>query len=224
MQIIAGQNVSPNSMPGPTGFGFGSGHNPNAAAVMMNSSGVAPTTSKTRPTLTHVDLRYWLMADCGLTPRLSGRPETPDWSRGCRLSSRTRGDTTELHGPLQAVVRGTCVAAHRRHLSCSAQRLRAHARSSGVERSAEPIFSIAPDQVPLTVKLRGRTEAPDWSRGCTLSSRTRGDTTESHGPLQRWLDGGAKLQQPERPRRPASRPRLKQHRIRTTRRRKPRLL
>src|SRR6266571_1670717 len=67
MQIIAGQNVSPNSMPGPTGFGFGSGHNPNAAAVMMSNSGLAPTTSKTRPTLTHVDLRYWLMADCGLT-------------------------------------------------------------------------------------------------------------------------------------------------------------
>src|SRR5258708_7600942 len=73
MQIIAGQNVSPNSMPGPTGFGFGSSHNPNAAAVMMNNSGVAPTTSKTRPTLTHVDLRYWLMADCGLTVKLRGR-------------------------------------------------------------------------------------------------------------------------------------------------------
>src|SRR5215469_9796573 len=41
----------------------------------------------------------------------------------------------------------------------------------------------------LTVKLRGRPEAPDWSRGCTLPSRTRGDTTDSHGPLQRLLDG-----------------------------------
>jgi hypothetical protein len=40
----------------------------------------------------------------------------------------------------------------------------------------------------LTVKLRGRTEAPDQSRGCTLSSRTRGDTTDFHGPLQRLLD------------------------------------
>src|SRR5215469_18829750 len=39
----------------------------------------------------------------------------------------------------------------------------------------------------LTVKLRGRPEAPDWSRGCTLSFRTRGDTTDSHGPLQRLL-------------------------------------
>ena len=39
----------------------------------------------------------------------------------------------------------------------------------------------------LTVKLRGRPEAPDWSRGCTLSSHTRGDTTDSHGPLQRLL-------------------------------------
>jgi hypothetical protein len=40
----------------------------------------------------------------------------------------------------------------------------------------------------LTVKLRGRPEAPDWSRGCTLSCRTRGDTTDVHGPLQRLLD------------------------------------
>src|SRR5579863_9992671 len=39
----------------------------------------------------------------------------------------------------------------------------------------------------LTVKLRGRALAPDWSRGCTLSSRTRGDTTVLHGPLQRLL-------------------------------------
>ena len=38
------------------------------------------------------------------------------------------------------------------------------------------------------MKLRGRAEAPDWSRGCTLSSSTRGDTTDVHGPLQRLLD------------------------------------
>jgi hypothetical protein len=43
----------------------------------------------------------------------------------------------------------------------------------------------------LTVKLRGRAEAPDQSRGCRLSSRTRVDTTENHGPLQRLL--GASL-------------------------------
>ena len=71
-----------------------------------------------------------------LTPRLSGRPETPDWSRGCRLSSRTRGDTTELHGPLQAVVRGTAVTAKRSHPSHLALPHRAHARSSDVERRA----------------------------------------------------------------------------------------
>jgi len=40
------------------------------------------------------------------------------------------------------------------------------------------------------VKLSGRAAAPDWSRGCTLSSGTRGDTTDSHGPLQRLLDRG----------------------------------
>jgi hypothetical protein len=41
----------------------------------------------------------------------------------------------------------------------------------------------------LTVKLRGRTEAPNWSRGCTLPSCTRGDTSDVHGPLQRLLGG-----------------------------------
>src|SRR5215469_3803256 len=37
------------------------------------------------------------------------------------------------------------------------------------------------------VKLRSRREELDWSRGCILSSRSCGDTTDSHGPLQRLL-------------------------------------
>jgi hypothetical protein len=37
----------------------------------------------------------------------------------------------------------------------------------------------------LTVKLRGRAQAPEWSRGRTIFSRARGDTTALHGPLQR---------------------------------------
>src|ERR1700740_719357 len=41
---------------------------------------------------------------------------------------------------------------------------------------------------PLTVKLSGRAEAPDWSRGRILSSCARGDTIELHGPLQRLLE------------------------------------
>src|SRR6266404_8976844 len=118
MQIIAGQNVSPNSMPGPTGFGFGSGHNPNAAAVMMNNSGVAPTTSKTRPTLTHVDLRYRLMADCGLTVKLRGRTITSDGRRRRTISPRARGAEPQTpHGPLQRLLdsmlpRNPTAAAH----------------------------------------------------------------------------------------------------------------
>ena len=40
----------------------------------------------------------------------------------------------------------------------------------------------------LTVKLSGRTQASDRSRGRILFSRARGDTTERHGPLQRWLE------------------------------------
>ena len=51
----------------------------------------------------------------------------------------------------------------------------------------------------LTDELRGRPEAPDQSRGCTLSSRARGDTTERHGPLQRLLDGKAEARSLESP-------------------------
>jgi len=40
----------------------------------------------------------------------------------------------------------------------------------------------------LTQKLRGRVPAPDQSRGRTLSFSARGDTIDSHGPLQRLLD------------------------------------
>jgi len=40
----------------------------------------------------------------------------------------------------------------------------------------------------LTVKLRGRPEAPDQRRGRILSSRARGAIqTTHHGPLQRLL-------------------------------------
>jgi hypothetical protein len=38
------------------------------------------------------------------------------------------------------------------------------------------------------VKLRGRLTTPNQSRGRTISSRARGDTTVVHGPLQRLLD------------------------------------
>ena len=45
----------------------------------------------------------------------------------------------------------------------------------------------------LTVKLRGRPQTPNWSRGCTISSSARGDTTDVHGPLQRLLASGRKF-------------------------------
>src|SRR5467141_1559239 len=105
MQIIAGQNVKANSKPAPTGFGFGSGHNPTAAAKMMVRSGAAPMTSKTSPTLTHIDLRYSRMDKCGLTVKLRGRTTTPDKRRGRTLSSRARGaKPLTHHGPLQRLL------------------------------------------------------------------------------------------------------------------------
>ena len=39
------------------------------------------------------------------------------------------------------------------------------------------------------MKLRGRTLAPESSRGCTLCFSTHGYTTEFHGALERLLDG-----------------------------------
>src|SRR5437660_10129066 len=107
MQIIAGQNVKANSKPAPTGFGFGSGHNPTAAAKMMVRSGAAPMTSKTSPTLTHIDLRYSRMDKCGLTVKLRGRVTRADQRRGRILSSRARGDTAAFHGPLTRLLGAT---------------------------------------------------------------------------------------------------------------------
>ena len=40
------------------------------------------------------------------------------------------------------------------------------------------------------MKLRGRVQTPDRSRGRTVATRARGDTTGLHGPLQRLLEGG----------------------------------
>src|SRR5437016_6306756 len=46
-----------------------------------------------------------------------------------------------------------------------------------------------PRTVPLTVKLNGRAEAPDWRRGRTLSSSARrAQPPAHHGPFQRWLE------------------------------------
>ena len=106
MQIIAGQNVKANSKPAPTGFGFGSGHNPTAAAKMMVRSGAAPMTSKTSPTLTHIDLRYSRMDKCGLTVKLSGRATVPDQRRGRTPFSSAGGAQPQAHhGPPPMIVR-----------------------------------------------------------------------------------------------------------------------
>src|SRR5262249_2059038 len=65
---------------------------------------------------------------------------------------------------------------------------REHRKRRGKRSSRALLQGTVPPAIRLTVKLRGRPEAPDWSRGCTLSSRTRGDNTDLHGPLQRLLE------------------------------------
>ena len=48
-----------------------------------------------------------------------------------------------------------------------------------------------PDVGSLPVKLRGRVQAPDWSRGRILSPGARGaNQTTHHGLLQRLLGAG----------------------------------
>ena len=59
-------------------------------------------TSKTSPTLTHIDFRYSRMDKCGLTVKLNGRAEAPDWRRGRTISSSARGAQPPAHhGPFQ---------------------------------------------------------------------------------------------------------------------------
>jgi hypothetical protein len=45
------------------------------------------------------------------------------------------------------------------------------------------------DQCCLTVKLRGRTEAPDGAEGAQFLSARGAQPRAHHGPLQRLLDG-----------------------------------
>src|SRR5437667_10839086 len=142
IQIIAGQNVKANSKPAPTGFGFGSGHNPTAAAKMMVRSGAAPMTSKTSPTLTHIDLRYSRMDKCGLTVKLSGRATVPDQRRGRTPFSSAGGAQPQAHhGPPPMIVR---TQQHRNERNQS---------------EANHVWHVAP--VRLTVKLSGRPPRPD---------------------------------------------------------------
>ena len=58
---------------------------------------------------------------CRLTVKLRGRATEPDWSRGRNISPSARGDTTELHGPLQRLLDGIAHVAnhtyHRHHHS-----------------------------------------------------------------------------------------------------------
>jgi len=53
--------------------------------------------------------------------------------------------------------------------------------------SANSSRRLSPLSALLTVKLRGRAEAPDGAEGAQFLS-ARGETTAPHGPLQRLLD------------------------------------
>src|SRR5580658_1670966 len=69
------------------------------------------------------------------------------------------------------------------------------AATKGVPCSAKPcgavVFchsSISPEPVPLTVKLRGRTEAPHGAEGAQFLGARGAKPQARHGPLQRLLD------------------------------------
>ena len=104
------------------------------------------------------------------------------------LSSRTRGDTTELHGPLQRwledAIKDLCAHAC---LELQTKTTFPSSIRSLISLCNVPTESLSAWRL-LTVKLRGRAEASAWRRGRTLSSSARGDTTEHHGPLQRLLE------------------------------------
>src|SRR5437016_14340758 len=61
-------------------------------------------------------------------------------------------------------------------------------KPSPIEPNSNPQRKDDVSKKRLTVKLRGRPEAPTKRRGRTLSSRARGaDPLDVHGPLQRLL-------------------------------------
>jgi hypothetical protein len=116
----------------------------------------------------------------------SKAPSTPEWWGGSVAKTNT----------MPIAVR---IATHARYALCA--RCLAQSTALIAMVAIEPTKKHSPkltltsqeDSKRLTVKLRGRAQAPDWSRGCKLSFRTRGHTTDSHGPLQRLLDPPTEL-------------------------------
>jgi hypothetical protein len=58
IMMMLGQNVSPASIPGPIGFGFGSFVRPRDAAAMMASKGPEPSTRRPTPQTNIRESRY----------------------------------------------------------------------------------------------------------------------------------------------------------------------
>ncbi len=65
--------------------------------------------SAARPSGLTVKLRGRVMRQAALTSNeaLQVHPVRPDWSRECTIPPSARGDTAELHGPLQRLLDGT---------------------------------------------------------------------------------------------------------------------
>ena len=130
---------------------------------------------------------------CLLTDKLSGRAQAHPARRERTISSSARGAPAEdFHGPLERLLEDAFIAATVRALS---PWRKLEAWEAVTSRAAEPVrahngclkprvfgsnsqffltFKMSRWLRPLTVKLRGRPEAPIKRSGRTLSSRSRG--------------------------------------------------
>ncbi len=85
-------------------------------------------------------------------------------------------------------------------------------KPSPIEPNSNPQRRDDVSKKRLTVKLRGRTIPPDWSRGRTLLPSARGDTAAIHGTHQRLLGRTAAPGNQPRPSRcPDNSERCKRH-------------
>ena len=145
---------------------------------------IFPSARGAQPPAHHGPFQRWL-EDALNKPTVRAR----NLQRKPKLTDATNPDRPAEAQPRQSAATGAGLACWPHRLPARAQ---AEAFSEGSWPSCVESGSRLPGGFlprPLTVKLRGRAEAPAGRRGRTLSSSARGAKhTGHHGPLQRLLD------------------------------------
>ena len=153
------------------------------------------------------------MCGCRLTVKLRGRAEAPAiGAEGAQFPSARGGNTEAPHGPLQRLLEDALIEATVRAPNW-ARKPKPQAPGSSIASPATTARAGTPSNEgswielraphdsqndswmrPLTVKLRGRTEAPDRGAEGAQFLGARGAKPQAHhGPLQRLLAGATWL-------------------------------